>query len=101
MRTLGGLFKSLLVLLLSYLVLTVMANIFVPQLAPMFNWIYLMMWEVFKAFFAEDVLKTIIIATFVAIIFGSISYKKENAIIGLIGAIIDLIILYAGFGGKI
>ena len=59
-----------------------------------------MMWEVFKAFFAEDVLKTIIIATFVAIIFGSISYKKENAIIGLIGVIIDMIILFAGFGGR-
>ena len=93
MRTLEGLFKSLLVLVLSYVFLTVLANIFVPQMAPMFNWIYLMVWEAFKAFFAEDVLKTIIIAAFVAIIFGSISYKKENTIIGLIGGIVDLIIL--------
>lgn len=100
MRTLEGLFKSLLVLVLSYVFLTVLANIFVPQMAPMFNWIYLMVWEAFKAFFAEDVLKAIIIAAFVAIIFGSISYKKENTIIGLIGGIVDLIILFAGFGGE-
>lgn len=100
MRTLEGLLKSVLVLALSYVLLTVLANIFVPQLAPMFNWIYLMMWQVFKAFFAEDVLKTVIIAIFVAIVFGSVSYKKENALIGLIGGIIDLIILFAGFGGR-
>jgi len=100
MRTLESIFKTILALIISYIVLTICANLFIPQLAPVFNWIYLMMWQVFKAFFAEDVLKTVLIALFVAIVFGSISYKKENAIIGLIGIVIDIIILFAGFGGE-
>ena len=93
-------FKSLLAFVLAYVILTILANLFVPQLAPVFNWLYLSLWQIFKAFFAEDVLRTVIIAIFVTIIFGSISYKKENAIIGLIGAVLDIVILFAGFGGK-
>ena len=100
MRTLEGLFKSILVLILSYIVVTVLANIFVPQMAPMFNWIYLIMWQIFREFLLEDTIRTIIIAVVVAILFGSISYKKESAIIGFIGAVVELFILFAGFGGK-
>lgn len=100
MRTLEGLFKSLLILILSYIVVTILANVFVPQMAPMFNWIYLIMWQIFREFFLEDTIRTIIIAVVVAILFGSISYKKESAIIGFIGAVVELFILFAGFGGK-
>lgn len=100
MRTLKGIAIGFVSLILAYVLLEVLSFIFVPEMAPAFNGIFGIMWQVFKAFFAEDILKTIIVAALVAIVFGSISYKKENAIIRLIGGILDLIILFAGFGGK-
>ena len=100
MRTLEGLFKLFLILLFSYVAVTVLANIFVPQMAPMLNWIYLMVWQIFREFFLEDTVRTVIIAAVVLLLFGSMSYKKENAIIGLIGAIVGLLILFTGLGGK-
>ena len=100
MRTLKGIVVGFISVILAYALLEILSLIFIPEMAPAFTGIFGIMWQVFKAFFAEDVLRTVIIAIFVTIIFGSISYKKENAIIGLIGAVLDIVILFAGFGGK-
>ncbi len=100
MRTLKSIVIGFVSVILAYVLLEILSLIFVPEMAPAFTGIFGIMWQVFKAFFAEDILRTIIIAILVTVIFGSISYKKENAIIGLIGGILDLIILFTGFGGR-
>ena len=100
MRTLKGIVIGFVSVILAYVLLEILSLIIVPEMAPAFTGIFGILWQVFKAFFAEDVLRTIIIAIFVAVIFGSISYKKEYAIIELIGGLIDIVILFAGLGGK-
>ena len=100
MKTIKGIISGLLSIVLAFIILIVLSSIIMPETTPMFTGIAGLFWQVFKAFFAEDIIRTLIIAAVVAMLFGSISYKQESIIVALIGAVIDIVILFAGFGGK-
>lgn len=98
MRFLKNILSTIIAVVLVYFLFSIFALLFAPELLPGISGTFTVYWIIFKNFFAEDLLRTILIAIFVAVVFGTISYKAEKFWIGLIGGVIDIIILFAGLG---
>ena len=98
MKIINNIMRTVMAAVIVYVLFNIFALIFAPDLLPGITGAFSIYWIIFKNFFAEDMLRTVLIALFVAGVFGTISYKEENLWIGLIGGIIDLVVLFAGLG---
>ncbi len=76
------------------LVLLLFCVLFAPRLVSGVTLTFNTIVAILKAFFIKDIIKTIIIAIVVAFVFGTISIKKEKAMIAFIGLLIEIIILW-------
>ena len=97
MNTLQNLFKTVAAFIIMYMILVGGCLLFAPNLVPAVAGTFSVYLIIFKAFFAKDVLRTVLIALGVIVLFGAVSARTENLLIGIIGVIIDVFVLCAGF----